>query len=632
MDMYRFVAICENDNTSKQLTYTPENFEGVKIKREFSFVPPYGFTPKFAVDTMRVIKNDAVWLNEKNTVFGYFLKLKLQVSKLNADGLTYSHFLNLVVNSDTIKKTKDYTEFSVDVVNAATDYFNTKSTIKNIPFNTYKGIEGDYFKMNNVNLNSTQISSQLTSKRYIPFEKSQWASVIYDGDVSLFDNGVENNTIIYKSRTEGGSYINVIVDGSIIVDVATPIGEVPTGEVKVEIDGVYVGTQAITEISQRVTFEIKKNVFITLANGANIRAYVQVTGLAPNAFASIAQAKIEITIKKKTALKYLKKQLNSIALNEVYANLLGNINYIDAPQDAFITSDKEIVTNSGYLSVAPKDFIRETSTMLGLVFNFGSTETKIEKVNTYFDRIAANDRIIIENYKDLVISNFETVYNSCTVGVEKNVTENIVHYDPYQTKLSYKRYNYKDEYVDGIGENMKLVCAKLSADAEKIINRINDAANGNGQTSNDNFYFVPNRLRTHPDWYPPRQIADYLIPSEIADNHKAILALFFAMGAPDIYDFNFLAAYDDDGVRTMFENEFYYFDITGDPSFFNTPQLRPVVYEFTALLDNVDFSEHMAQIVNFDGETKDLFIYSYETTDKLSEIKCKGLVFEQIYV
>ena len=37
MDMYRFVAVCENDNTSKQLTYTPENFEGVKISQEFSF-------------------------------------------------------------------------------------------------------------------------------------------------------------------------------------------------------------------------------------------------------------------------------------------------------------------------------------------------------------------------------------------------------------------------------------------------------------------------------------------------------------------------------------------------------------------------------------------------------------------
>lgn len=626
MDMYRFVAICENDSTSKQLTYTPENFEGVKIKREFSFVPPYGFTPKFAVDTMRVIKDDAVWFNDKNTVFGYFLKLKLQVSKLNADGMTYSHFLNLVVNSDTIQKTKDYTEFSVDVVNAANDYFNTKSTIKNIPFNSEKSIEGDYFKMNNVNLNSTRISSHLTSKRYIPFEKSQWASVIYDDDVSLFDNGVEDNTIIYKSRTEGGSYINVMASGLIIVSVSTPIGQVPKGEVNVEIAGVNIGTQAITEMSQRCTFPFKTSFFKTLANGANIRAYVQVTGLAPNAFASIAQAKIDITIKKKTAIEYIKKRLNSIALNEVYANLLGNINYIDAPTDAFITSDKEIVTNSGYLSVYPKDFIRETSTMLGLVFNFGSTETKIEKVNTYFDRIAANDRIIIENYKDLVISNFETVYNSCTVGVEKNVTENIVHYEPYQTKFSYKRYNYHDEYVDGIGDNMKLVCTKLSADTEKIINRINDAANGNGQTSNDNFYFIPNRVREHPDWHLPIQIVDYLVPVEMADNHRAILALFFATGEfDDWYDATFLASYDDDGVSYW---RYHYYNLIGDNDFFTNKRLRPIVYEFTALLDNVDFSEHMAQMVDFNGETVDLFVYSSETTDKLGEIKCKALVFK----
>ena len=626
MDMYRFVAICENDNTSKQLTYTPENFEGVKINREFSFVPPYGFTPKFAVDTMRVIKDDAAFFNDKNTVFGYFLKLKLQVSKLNANGLTYSHFLNLVVNSETIKKTKDYTEFSVDVVNAATDYFNTNSTIKKIPFNTYKRIEGDYFKMNNVNLNSAPMSSHLNSINFIPFEKSQWESVIYDGDVSLFDNGVEDRTLIYKSLTDGGSYINVIVGASIIVDVATPIGTAPTGEVKFELDGVYIGTQAITEMSQRVTFEIQENVFITLAKDADIRACVQVTGLPQNASATLSQAKIGVTVKKKTAIKYSKRPLNSIALNEVYSNLLGNINYIDSPEDAFITSDKDVVTNVGYLSVAPKDFIRETSIMLGLVFNFGSTETKIEKVNTYFDRIAANDRIIVENYKDLVISNFETVYNSCTIGVEKNVTENIVHYEPYQTKLSYKRYNYRDEFVDGIGENMNLVCTKLSADAEKIINRLNSAANGNGQNSNDNFYFVPNKVRENPD---------YLIPSEITANNKSILALFFATGDidegadygdPYYLDFTFLAAYDDDGLSSS--TSVVYYDVFGDPDFFYGKRLRPIVYEFTALIGEADFSEHMAQMVDFNGETVDLFVYSSETTDKLSEIKCKALVFK----
>ena len=616
MDMYRFVAICENDSTSKQLTYTPENFEGVKINREFSFVPPYGFTPKFAVDTMRVIKDDAVWLNEKNTVFGYFLKLKLQVSKLNADGMTYSHFLNLVVNSDTIKKTKDYTEFSVDVVNAANDYFDTKSTIKNIPFNTYEAVEGDYFKMNNVNLISARPNKFREDwENFIPFEESEWGSVIHDDDVSLFNNGNADDTIIYKSLTAGGSYINVIIVGVIKVFVSTPL--LPTGEVKVDIGGFYADTQMVTERSQTLTFEFKRNIFITLDNNCKIRAYVKVTGLRLGALASWKKVQIDVTVKKITDRKYLTKELNSMALNEVYANLLGNINYIDAPQDAFITSDKEVVTNAGYLSVAPKDFIRETSIMLGLVFNFGSTETKIEKVNTYFDRIEANDRIIVENYKDLVISNFETVYNSCTVGVEKNVTENVVIYEPYQTKYSYKRYNYRDEYVDGFGENMNLVCTKLSADAEEIIGRINSGSIGNGQTANNKFYFVPNRAGDYPD---------YLTPAEMADNHRAILGLFFATGELDDEDATFLAAYDDDGVSSS--TSAIYYNLVGDPDFFINKRLRPIVYEFTALLDNVDFSEHMAQIVDFNGETVDLFVYSSETTDKLSEIKCKALVFK----
>jgi hypothetical protein len=618
MDMYRFVAICENDNTSKQLTYTPENFEGVKINREFSFVPPYGFTPKFAVDTMRVIKDDAAFFNAKNVAFGYFLKLKLQVSKLNADGMTYSHFLNLVVNSDTIKNTKDYTEFSVDVVNAATDYFNTKSTIKNIPFNTYKEVEGDYPKMNNVNLNSINQANLILGSSVIRFKESKWGSVIYDDDLSLSDGDGENSRVIYKSLTEGGSYINVIADGLMTVSVYTPVGSEPQGEVTFEISGVYTDTKWVEEHSQTITFEIKKDIFITLAKNAEIRANVIVRYLAQGAWAQKSQSKIDITIKKKTALKYLTKPLNSIALNEVYANLLGNINYIDAPADAFITSDKEVATNTGYLSVVPKDFIRETATMLGLVFNFGSTETKIEKVNTYFDRIEANNRIIIENYKDLVISNFETIYNSCTIGVEKYATKNIVHYEPYQTKLSYKRFNYNDEYVDSIGENMELVCTKLSADVEKIINRINDAATGNGQTSNDNFYFVPNRVGDYPD---------YLTPAEMADNHRAILGLFFATGElDDLEDATFLAAYDDDGLSSS-ESAIYY-NLVGDPDFFNNKRLRPIVYEFTALLGEADFSEHMAQIVDFNGETVDLFVYSSETTDKLSEIKCKALVYK----
>ena len=128
---------------------------------------------------------------------------------------------------------------------------------------------------------------------------------------------------------------------------------------------------------------------------------------------------------------------------------------------------------------------------------------------------------------------------------------------------------------------------------------------------------MPNRVGTY---------ADYLTPAEMAANHKAILGLFFATGELDDEDATFLAAYDDDGVSSS--TSAIYYNLVGDPDFFINKRLRPIVYEFTALLGEADFSEHMAQIVDFNGETVDLFVYSSETTDKLSEIKCKALVYK----
>src|SRR5574344_1995382 len=168
MDMYRFVAVCENDSTSKQLTYTPENFEGVKINREFSFVPPYGFTPKNAVDSMRVIKDDAAFFIAKNVAFGYFLKMKLYVSKLNADCMTYSPLMTLLVNSETLSQTKDYIEFSVDV-SYATNYFNDKKGKKIITLNQEKKPSVDYYRMNKVNVSLERLNIGQDSCSYLPF-------------------------------------------------------------------------------------------------------------------------------------------------------------------------------------------------------------------------------------------------------------------------------------------------------------------------------------------------------------------------------------------------------------------------------------------------------------------------------
>ena len=130
MEMYKIIATCLNDSDIHKFAYTPENFEGIKITREFSFVPPYGFTPKFATETMRAIRDDADYVASKNSAFGYFLEMHLEVSRLNDDGVTYSFLTIFIVNPKKIAVNEGLVEFSVDVLNSAVDYFNKKATIE----------------------------------------------------------------------------------------------------------------------------------------------------------------------------------------------------------------------------------------------------------------------------------------------------------------------------------------------------------------------------------------------------------------------------------------------------------------------------------------------------------------------
>jgi len=620
MDMYRFVAICENDSTSKQLTYTPENFEGVKINREFSFVPPYGFTPKFAVDTMRVIKDDAAFFIAKNVAFGYFLKMKLYVSKLNADGMTYSPLMTLVVNSETISQTKDYVEFSVDVLNSASSYFQKKSTKINLPLNVQKNMLVNFYKVNNVSVNATAFVLGGSSVTLFPFIKSEGMNIIHDEDVSLYDVlSYDSKYMIYQCVTGGD--ITLYYNINVAVGASTLIGVTPTGSISVCISTYNGTTGAIKTDIYGKTYHITKNIqsFIFSANtkkvisldaGDFIMMYFARSGLQPQTFLNFSSQVANLTIKKTTAITYLKPPISSISLTDLFTSLFTTIDFTDV-DNTFITSDKELVNNINELSIVPQDFVREISAGLGLVFNFDNDKTTIENINSYFTRLNAASRITIDTYKDLSVLNKEQIYSSVTFGFEKFDTENNVYYFPFQKKLTF-------EQMKENGESLELVCNKLSFDAEKIVNRINEAAFGNNQTSNDTYYVVPLRLCSANENI---NIADNITPREMALKNKAILELYFGN-----YTNTSLFLSDDDGVSESLK-------IGGVSQHNNitltdTPHLRPIVYEFTALLGEADFSEHFAEMVDFNGDTVDLFVYSSETTDKLGEIKCKALVYK----
>ena len=202
------------------------------------------------------------------------------------------------------------------------------------------------------------------------------------------------------------------------------------------VSTVWSETRNVTQIGERFEFfyDIKRTP--TLQDGEFLVFYLNVQGLPLSGNASVAQNNVGVTIKKQTIFKYPLKALKSISLTNLFGEIFGDISFTDPrTNETWITSDREVVTNTGNMVAAPKDIARELSIAYGFVYNFNETETKIEQINDYFERLNLADRIKIENYKDLSVINYETVYNSLTTGVEKFNTENIVYFEPIQTKI-----------------------------------------------------------------------------------------------------------------------------------------------------------------------------------------------------
>ena len=615
MDMYRFVAVCENDSTSKQLTYTPENFEGVKINREFSFVPPYGFTPKNAVDSMRVIKDDAAFFIAKNVAFGYFLKMKLYVSKLNADGMTYSLLMTLVVNSETISQTKDYVEFSVDV-SYATNYFNDKKGKKIITLNQEKTPVVDYYKMNKVNVSLERLNITPIATSIQPFFASGY-NMIYDGDTSLLPVlTFEGKNVIYRCSDTGQAYfyinLNVQIkvlngDGGGNPDISLILSVYDeNGVLKSHVYSEFI---PITQDEQIVSFVGSHNYIKQLDEGDFVLMYFEQSDIPNIATFEVLSEDVNISIKKQTNQQIIVNPIKCISLNDIFVNLFGDVTSLIA-ENTYITSDYFLINKKDELSIIPESFLREASIGFGCCFNFNSEDVKIEYIDSYFERLYANDRIVIDTYKDLTIKNNEQIYSSLTFGCEKFDGDDSIYLFPFQKKLTFSQPKEN-------GDNLELVTQKLSFDAEKIVSRILQSEVYESNNTNDNYYCVPLRDGQSNENI---NISDYATPREMLMFSEPLLYLYFGN-----YTNKTLQISDYDGIETALHHDL---DEHSDIVLVNKRHLHPIVYEFTGLLGEADFSEHFAEMVDFNGDTVDLFVYSSETTDRLGEIKCKALVFK----
>jgi hypothetical protein len=338
--------------------------------------------------------------------------------------------------------------------------------------------------------------------------------------------------------------------------------------------------------------------------------YFMYDDLGGSATLEVLSQDINISIRKQTNKQIVVNPIKCISLNDIFANLFGDVTSLIA-ENTYITSDYFLVNKKDELSIVPEAFLRETSIGFGCCFNFNSENVKIEYIDNYFERLYTNDRIALDTYKDLTIKNNEQIYSSVTFGCEKFDGDDSIYLFPFQKKMTFKQPKEN-------GDNLELVTQKLSFDAEKIVSRILQSEVSETNNANDNYYCVPLRNGQSNENI---NISDYAIPREMLMFSEPLLYLYFGN-----YTNKTLQISDYDGI----DKALIYGggDEHSDIVLVNKRHLHPIVYEFTALLDNVDFSEHFAEMVDFNGETVDLFVYSSETTDKLGEIKCKALVYK----
>jgi hypothetical protein len=110
---------------------------------------------------------------------------------------------------------------------------------------------------------------------------------------------------------------------------------------------------------------------------------------------------------------------------------------------------------------------------------------------------------------------------------------------------------------------------------------------------------------------------DYLTPRDVLENWRKFLACCFQNYGKDTLAISSNGGNVDNlnisGVDQM-----------ADFVIAETPRLLPLSYTFTALIDDIDFSEKILKI-NHNDEDIYIFVTSAETTDQLREQTITGL-------
>ena len=617
MELYKIIATINNTSTTFQLAWIPENFEGVKISQSFSFVPPIGFNPKFSVDTMRIIESDKTAIDSAFDTYGLEANVTFLITELSADGINYENPKTFAIDFKSYEKFEEFSEFALKSVSVI-DYYNDK---KNTEFQLL--LSGDSVNMPNtlkyINYVSLKSKSNYeTDRTYFKFEANN-TSKIYNSDASLYHpTSPDFEDVVYylgagtvtdRLYLKISSRINLKFTGSNKTGVSINLYKV-SGVTLTLIHTFLTKNIVSAGTSFSVDFNTTEidcgvcsaNDFFIIAT--NMRTSATVTG------------DVFIDVKRKTSVKLLNSDVNTFGirraaeiLNQIFDS---HVDFDSTPMfEIALTSGNELARAKSFATIKPTDFMSELCKVAGLIFNFKTDgRAEILSISEYFNTLLDSANAIeITDFKDLSIKySSDLTASSVLVGQEIKQCEVYPYSLNWQKKLVFSQ-------SGRTGDDFELSMSKYRIDFAGMIDSYLKRSEQSDANNSDIFLFKPDFSRGANN--EDELIYDWFTPRDVLVNNSKLLSFMFQNYGKYLLTNTSNGGTDDDLIMSTIGQ-------LDNLELDEAPRLLPIEYNFTCLIDNVDFSEKILKI-NHEGKDVYLFVINADTTDNLSEQEIRAL-------
>jgi len=636
MELYKIIATSTYLLEPYTLDHIPENFKGALVDQEFNFIPPMGYTPKFSLETMKIIKDDKVVIDE--IFHSYFSEavVDIDIYILNLLGTDYEFVYSYSIDFESYETFDEYSEFALKTKDDPDGYIEKQKTMTDFALNISSTLPNDLFLVNYVSLAVIEqqlVSSPINGNCYVLKYKENNDSKLYNSDSALFQDVVTDGVTIEKAS----AYLTGVhyYESTIRVGMTGSLSFTNFGGFPISINMYANDLQHLVLNIANITPQ-PSGTTTRLFNIEPIRMYEENYPFDTNFFIAIQMTgnstmtnvvnllNFDITVetndkivsdrnfKSRGVLSILDEMFNSkITYSAADESYLSNLH---------VTSYMEIQKKTGSVSLKPKDFLSDLCNATGFIFNIKSNGwAELASMGDYFDNLLIPaSSIIASNVKDysekLAIS---TLYSGVNVGVEPE------DYDIYPYSLDWNKTLTFRQKFRGVSEIFDLTVSKTRLDVAGMLEA--RFLVSSQKTSNNKSYFLfdsrflnraADELST-PPLYNDKYIYDAFTPRDILTNNKRVLSFMF-----DSYFLKTLILSSDGGTPDNLI-------IDSVPQMNNliireSPTLYPIEVNFTCTIGNVDFSENILEIEHL-GETIHVFVTKATTTDTDSEQKITGL-------